>query len=57
MLNDIGAPLINTLVSVLDAFAKVLGKLDDKQIENIGNVLAHLFIIKGSIKFAKIYTM
>ena len=53
MLNDIGAPLINTLVSVLDAFAKVLGKLDDKQIENIGNVLAHLFIIKGSIKFAK----
>lgn len=53
MLNNIGAPLINTLVSALDAFAKVLGKLDDKQIENIGNVLAHLFIIKGSIKFAK----
>lgn len=53
MLNDIGAPLINTLVSVLDAFAKVLGKLDDKQIEALGNALAQFFIIKGSVKFAR----
>lgn len=53
MLNDIGAPLINTLVSVLDAFAKALGKLDDKQIEALGNALAQFFIIKGSIKFAR----
>lgn len=53
MLNDIGAPLINTLANVLDAFAKVLGKLDDKQIEAIGEALAQLFIIRGSIKFAK----
>lgn len=53
MLNDIGAPLINTLVTVLDAFAKVIGKLDDKQIENLGHVLAQLFIIRGAYKFAK----
>lgn len=53
MLNDIGAPLINALVSVLDAFAKALGKLDDKQIEALGNALAQFFIIKGSIKFAR----
>lgn len=53
MLNDIGAPLINTLVSVLDAFAKALGKLDDKQIEALGEALARFFIIRGSIKFAR----
>lgn len=53
MLNDIGAPLINTLVKALDAFAKVIEKLDDKQIENLGHVLAQLFIIRGAYKFAK----
>lgn len=53
MLNDIGAPLINALVSALDAFAKALGKLDDKQIEALGEALARFFIIKGSIKFAR----
>lgn len=53
MLNDIGASLINTLVSVLDAFAKALGKLDDKQIEALGEALARFFIIRGSIKFAR----
>lgn len=53
MLNDIGAPLINTLVSVLDAFAKALGKLDDKQIEALGKALARFFIIRGSINFAR----
>lgn len=53
MLNDIGAPLINTLVSALDAFAKALGKLDDKQIEALGEALARFFIIRGSINFAR----
>lgn len=53
MLNDIGAPLINALVSALDAFAKALGKLDDKQIEALGEALARFFIIRGSINFAR----
>ena len=53
MLNDIGAPLINALVSALDALAKALGKLDDKQIEALGEALARFFIIRGSIKFAR----
>lgn len=53
MLNDIGAPLINALAKALDAIAKAIGKLDDKQIEAIGNALGTFFAVKGTIKFAK----
>lgn len=53
MLNDIGAPLINTLVSVLDTFAKVLGKLDDKHIEALGYALGTFLAIKGTLKFSQ----
>lgn len=53
MLNGIGAPLINTLVKVLDAFAKVLGKLSPESISAIGNALGIFFAVKGTIKFSK----
>lgn len=53
MLNTIGAPLINTLATVLDALAKAIGRLSPEQLENIGNAIGHLVIIAGISKFAK----
>lgn len=51
MVNGIGAPLINTLAKVLDAFAKAIGKLDSEQIAGIGYVLGELFIGKNALSF------
>ena len=53
MVNVIGAPLINALAVALEALAKVLSLLDDKQIEALGYALGTFFAVKGALKFSK----
>lgn len=53
MVNVIGAPLINALAVALEALAKVLSLLDDKQIEALGYALGTFLAVKGSLKFSK----
>ena len=53
MVNVIGAPLINALAVALEALAKVLSLLDDKQIEALGYALGTFFAVKGTLKFSK----
>ena len=53
MVNVIGAPLINALAVALEALAKVLSLLDDKQIEALGYALGTFLAVKGALKFSK----
>ena len=53
MVNVIGAPLINSLAVALEALAKVLSLLDDKQIEALGYALGTFLAVKGALKFSK----
>ena len=53
MVNVIGAPLINALAVTLEALAKVLSLLDDKQIEALGYALGTFLAVKGALKFSK----
>lgn len=53
MVNVIGAPLINGLAVALEALAKVLSLLDDKQIEALGYALGTFLAIKGTLKFSQ----
>lgn len=53
MVNAIGAPLINALAVALEALAKVLSLLDDKQIEALGYALGTFLAVKGALKFSK----
>lgn len=53
MVNVIGAPLINALAVALEALAKVLSLLDDKQIEALGYALETFLAVKGALKFSK----
>jgi phage-related protein len=53
MVNVIGAPLINALAVALEALAKVLSLLDDKQTEALGYALGTFLAVKGALKFSK----